>query len=142
VPVSWQFRPIEVLRKFQNSSKRRGLCQVKRKYLKHTRKQERKSNQRKWMNGKEPKTRRNLWLDVKVASSWKGPELERALKVHFHMKFRSNLEKRLGLANANLIKIMSLVKPQDQRWTLSLKLWSCRIPIETSIRYLCAQTRR
>jgi len=37
------------------------------------------------------------------------------LKVHFHMKFRSNLGKRLGLANANLIKIMSLVKPQDQR---------------------------
>jgi len=35
------------------------------------------------MNGKEPKTTRSLWLDVKVASSWKGPELERALKVHF-----------------------------------------------------------
>jgi hypothetical protein len=39
-----------------------------------------------------------------MVSSWKGPELERALKVCILERFRSNLEKRLGLANANLFK--------------------------------------
>jgi len=34
--------------------------------------------------------------------SWKGPELERAAKVHLLERFRINFGTRLGLANAKL----------------------------------------
>ena len=64
---------------------------------------------------KYQKITRNWWFDVTVVSSWKGPELERALKVQLLEKIRSNLKKRLGLANANLFKNKSLIKPQDSR---------------------------
>jgi len=49
-------------------------------------------------------------------SSWKGPELERAVLIQFLERCRSNLWKRLGLANANLFEIMSHInlKIQDK----------------------------
>jgi len=44
--------------------------------------------------------RESLWLDAKVVSSWKGPELERVSKVRLVERFRINFGTRLGLANA------------------------------------------
>jgi len=45
-------------------------------------------------------------LDVEVVSSWKGPELERALKVQWE---------KVGTCKCQSLKIMSLIKPQDSR---------------------------
>jgi hypothetical protein len=90
-----------------------SLCKITRKDLNP--KEARKSQQRLKMKCKRSKT-------VKVVSSWKGPELERALKVQFLERCSRNLLKRSGLANVNLFKIMSLTNPQE-----SLKLLPCKI---------------
>jgi len=55
-------------------------------------------------------------------SSWKGPELERAAKVHLLERFRVNFGTRLGLENAKFRfkRKLPLIKPQDLKRSLPL----------------------